>query len=69
MTVGSLTARRFFLGDYQTDPRLRARWVEVISRATGPGPRNAVVRFDDGDMRVVPTYSDGVGATLRLRED
>jgi hypothetical protein len=58
---------RFFLGDAKTDPRWRARWVEVLARGRGPGPRNALVRFDTGEEVVVTTYAGGgVGATLRL---
>jgi len=56
--------RRLYLGDRQTAPELRNRWVEVLFRFKGPGPRNALVRFDDGDERIVPTYAGGgIGAT------
>ena len=62
--------RRFFIGNHGTDPRWRNRLVEVLVRSNGPGPRNALVEFDTGERVVVPTYSGGIGATLRIpRED
>jgi hypothetical protein len=59
---------RYFIGAKDTDPRWCNRWVEVLVRGNGPGPRNASVRFDTGETVVVPTYSGGRGATLRLYE-
>jgi hypothetical protein len=59
--------RRIYVGTMDTEPRWRDREVEVLVRAKGPGPRNALVEFDTGERVVVPTYSGGSGATLRLR--
>ena len=59
-------ARRFFIGARDTDPRWCNREVEVLFRSNGPGPRNALVEFDTGERVVVPTYSGGRGATLRV---
>ena len=59
---------RYFIGAKGTDPRWCYRWVEVLVRGRGPGPRNACVRFDTGETVVVPTFSGGRGATLRLHE-
>jgi hypothetical protein len=60
--------QRFYVGDRLTAARWRNRWVEVLARSKGPGPRNALVEFDTGERVVVPTYSGGIGATLRLKE-
>ncbi|HEX5902406.1 MAG TPA: hypothetical protein VF028_04745 [Actinomycetota bacterium] len=59
--------KRIYVGSRDTDPRWRDREVEVLVRSTGPGPRNALVEFDTGERVVVPTYSGGRGATLRVR--
>jgi hypothetical protein len=58
--------KRFYIGTRDTDPRWRNRLVEVLVRSKGPGPLNALVRFDTGERVVVPTYSGGIGATLRI---
>jgi hypothetical protein len=58
--------KRIFVGAGDTDRRWRDRPVEVLARSKGPGPRNALVEFDTGERVVVPTYSGGVGATLRI---
>jgi len=66
---------RFYLGKdprppYEpgTDPRWRNRWVEVLVRGQGPGPKNALVRFETSEQIVVPTYSGGKGALLRKEQ-
>ena len=61
--------KRFFVGARDTDDRWRNRPVEVLARSNGPGPRNALVAFDTGERVVVPTYSGGGGATLRIPRD
>jgi hypothetical protein len=61
--------KRIFVGARDTDDRWRNRPVEVLARSDGPGPRNALVEFDTGERVVVPTYSGGVGATLRIPRD
>jgi hypothetical protein len=51
-----------------TDPRWRNRWVEVLVRGKGPGPKNALVEFDTGERVVVLTYAGGpTGALLRRK--
>ena len=64
--AGEVPAKRFFVGARGTDERWSNRTVEVLARSNGPGPRNALVEFDTGERVVVPTYSGGVGATLRI---
>jgi hypothetical protein len=59
--------RRIYIGASDTDPSWCDREVDVLFRSSGPGPRNALVRFDTGERVVVPTYSGGRGATLRVR--
>ena len=59
--------RRIYVGAGDTDPRWCEREVRVLARSNGPGPRNALVEFDTGERVVVPTYSSGRGATLRIR--
>jgi hypothetical protein len=66
MTTGRVPSRRIFVGSRDTDPRWRDREVEVLVRSNGPGPRNALVEFETGERVVVPTYSGGRGATLRV---
>lgn len=66
MTTGPIPARRIFVGSRDTHPRWRDREVEVLVRSNGPGPRTALVEFDTGERVVVPTYSGGRGATLRI---
>lgn len=61
-----IPAKRFFVGGRGTDERWSNRTVKVLARSNGPGPRNALVEFDTGERVVVPTYSGGVGATLRI---
>jgi hypothetical protein len=58
--------KRLYVGAHDTDQRWRNREVEVLLRSNGPGPRNALVEFDTGERVVVPTYSGGRGATLRV---
>lgn len=58
--------KRIYVGTGETDPRWRNRPVVVLFRSSGPGPRNALVEFDAGERVVVPTYSGGIGATLRI---
>ena len=58
--------KRVFVGAKDTDPRWRDREVDVLVRSNGPGPRNALVAFDTGERVVVPTYSGGSGAPLRI---
>ena len=68
------TVQRFYVGDKLTDGRWRDRWVEVLIRSNPPridgrrAPTTALVEFDTGERIVVPTYSGGSGATLRLHE-
>ena len=58
--------KRIYVGTGETDPRWRNRQVEVLFRSNGPGPRNALVEFDSSERVVVPTYSGGISATLRI---
>ena len=66
VTNGPSPATRLYIGTHDTEPRWCDREVEVIVRSNGPGPRNALVEFDTGERVVVPTYSGGRGATLRV---
>jgi hypothetical protein len=66
VTNASTSTKRLYVGTHETDPRWCNREVDVLFRVTGPGPRNALVEFDTGERVVVPTYSGGRGATLRV---
>ncbi|HET7928568.1 MAG TPA: hypothetical protein VFM40_03365 [Actinomycetota bacterium] len=57
--------KRVFVGARDTDDRWRDRVVEVLARSKGR-PRNVLVEFDTRERVVVPTYSGGTGATLRI---
>jgi hypothetical protein len=57
-----------YMGTKGTAPRWVGQPCRVLVRSKGPGPRNALVEFEDGSRIVVPTYAGGrVGATLRRR--
>lgn len=62
-------AGRIYIGTSDTDPSWCNREVDVLFLSNGPGPRNALVEFDTGERVVVPTYSGGRGATLRIPPD